>query len=678
MDEHTYERRLDGMPLDELCVNTIRTLAMDAVERAQSGHPGTPMALAPAAYVLWTRFLRHNPRNPHWFDRDRFILSNGHASMLLYALLHLSGYDVSLEDLKRFRQWDSRTPGHPEHELTPGVETTTGPLGQGIMNAVGMAVAEAHLAAVYNRAEHRLVDHRCFVFCSDGDLMEGASHEAASLAGHLGLGKLICLYDDNRISIDGSTEITYSEDVVQRFTAYGWQVQDLGDRANDLEAIEAAYARALEDAERPSLIVLRSHIAWGAPDLQDTPEAHGAPLGEDEVRETKAAYGWPEAAQFLVPQRAAEHVGRAVARGRELEQDWQARLAACREAHPEAARNFEAALRGDLPERWDADLPVFEPEATQVATRSASGKALEHFARRIPALIGGAADLASSTKAAIGEGGDFAKGRYAGRILRFGVREHLMCAACSGIALHGGLRPFASTFLIFTDYARPAIRLAALMKLPVIYVMSHDSIGLGEDGPTHQPIEHLVSLRAIPDLCLIRPADANEAVHAWRVALRRRTGPTILVLSRQKLPVFDREHYGSAEGLERGAYVFAREQNQDPSLILIASGSELQLAMAVQGRLRTEHGVEARVVSMPSWELFREQPAAWRDQVLPPEVKPRLAIEAGSSQGWCEWVGAEGEVVGIDRFGASAPGPTLFERYGFTPELLLQRALQLL
>lgn len=678
MDEHAYQHRLAGMPIDELCINTLRTLAMDAVQRANSGHPGTPMALAPAAYVLWTRFLRHNPRNPRWFDRDRFVLSNGHASMLLYGLLHLSGYDLSLDDLKQFRQWNSRTPGHPEYEVTPGVETTTGPLGQGLMNAVGMAMAEAHLAAVYNRPGHQLIDHRSFVFCSDGDLMEGASHEAASLAGHLGLGKLICLYDDNRISIDGATGITFSDDVAQRFAAYGWQVQDLGERANDLDALDRAYASALEDTERPSLIVLRTHIAWGAPDLQDTPEAHGAPLGEEQVRKTKQVYGWPEEAQFLVPERAALHMGEAVTRGRVLEQEWEARRAAYREAHAEAARALDSALAGELPEGWDAELPRFDGESAQVATRSASGKALEHFARRIPSLIGGAADLASSTKAEIADTEDFAKGRHGGRNIRFGVREHLMCAACSGMALHGGLRPFASTFFIFTDYARPAIRLAALMKLPVIYVMSHDSIGLGEDGPTHQPIEHLASLRAMPDLCVIRPADANETIHAWRAALRRREGPTMLVLSRQKLPVFDREHYGGADGLERGAYVFAREQDQTPALILIASGSELQLAMAVQGRLRTEQGVEARVVSMPSWELFRAQPQAYRDEVLPPAVTPRLAIEAGATQGWHEWVGDEGAVVGIDRFGASAPGATLFERYGLTVEPILERARQLI
>lgn len=677
MNDVAQQQALERMPVDTLCVTTLRTLAMDAVQRANSGHPGTPMALAPAAYVLWTQFLRHHPGAPQWFDRDRFILSNGHASMLLYGLLHLTGYDLSLEDLKAFRQWGSRTPGHPEHGLVPGVETTTGPLGQGLMNAVGMASAEAHLAAVYNRPEHTVVDHRCFVFCSDGDLMEGASHEAASLAGHLGLGKLICLYDDNRITIDGATDITYSEDVAGRFAAYGWQVIELGDRGNDLQAIAGAYEQAIADADRPSLIVLRTHIAWGAPTLQDTPEAHGAPLGAEEVRRTKQAYGWPEEAEFLVPERAREHMGRALARGAEREAAWQQRLAAYAEAHPELARQFQQALAGELPEGWDAGLPWYGPEAAHVATRTASGTALNAIAAKVPTLIGGAADLAASTKAELREAGDFARGEYAGRNLRFGVREHTMCAICSGIALHGGLRPFASSFFVFTDYARPAIRLAALMHLPVIYVMSHDSIGLGEDGPTHQPVEHLASLRAMPGMCVIRPGDANETVAAWQVAMQRRDGPTVLVLSRQNLPVFAREG-STGEDLARGGYIFAREPAETPALILIASGSELQLAMAAQGRLQTEHGIAARVVSLPSWELFRAQPQDYRDSVLPPAVRARLAVEAGATLGWGEWVGEAGAVLGIDRFGASAPAADVFREYGFTVENVVERARQLL
>ncbi len=668
---------LESAPIERVCVDTIRTLAMDAVEQAQSGHPGTPMALAPAAYALWQRVLRHNPRNPHWFDRDRFVLSAGHASMLLYAMLHLTGYDLSLEELRRFRQWQSRTPGHPEHGLTPGVETTTGPLGQGLMNAVGMAMAEAHLAATFNREGHPLIDHRTWVFCSDGDLMEGASHEAASLAGHLGLGKLNVLYDDNHISIDGHTELAFSEDVIRRFEGYNWHIQNLGERANDVDALAAAFQLAGNVVGRPSLIVVRSHIAEGAPNAHDTAAAHGAPLGADEVRAAKGAYGWPEAAQFLVPERVKEQMGRAVARGEEAERQWRQRLEAYRQAYPELAARFEQAVAGELPVGWDGDLPDYRGEQRQIATRSASGKALNAIGARVPWLVGGAADLASSTKAAVMDGGDFARKTPTGRNFHFGVREHVMCGASNGLALHGGVRPFASTFLIFTDYARPAIRLAAVMRLPVIYVMTHDSIGLGEDGPTHQPIEHLASLRAMPNLCVIRPGDAAETVAAWRLAMQRCDGPIMLVLTRQKLPVFDRERLAPAEGLARGGYVLAPEQ-ETPDLILIASGSELQLAVAAQGILQTEHGVDARVVSLPSWELFREQPQAYRDEVLPPTVKPRLAIEAAATLGWGEWVGCDGDVIGIDHFGASAPGKVLLEQFGFTVDNVVARARRLL
>lgn len=663
--------------LHQLSITTIRTLAMDAVEKARSGHPGTPMALAPLAYVLWRRFLRHNPRNPHWFDRDRFVLSAGHASMLQYAMLYLTGYDLSLDDIRRFRQWGSKTPGHPEHDHTPGVETTTGPLGQGIMNAVGMAMAEAHLAAVFNRAGHRIVDHYTYAFCSDGDIMEGASHEAASVAGHLGLGKLICVYDENHISIDGDTAITYSDDVKRRFEGYHWHVQHLGDKANDLEALTEALHKAKDVTDRPSLIVVRSHIAYGAPHLQDSSKAHGAPLGEEEVRLTKEHYGWPGDETFLVPDEVKAHMEEALDRGRQWEQEWQARFAAYRDAYPEPAGRFEAAMIDRFPAGWD-DIPAFEYSDSHMATRAASAKVIGALGEKIPWLVGGAADLASSTKAYMDGAGDMASNRYEGRNIRWGVREHVMCAASSGMALHGGVRPFASSFFIFTDYARPAIRLAALMGLPVIYVMSHDSIALGEDGPTHQPVEHLASFRAMPNMCVIRPADANEVVYAWRAALQRRDGPTMLVVTRQGVPVFDRAKTGAAAGVMRGAYVLSTEQGETPEVILIASGSEVHVALAAQGELATHHGVDARVVSMPSWELFREQSRHYRDEVLPPPVKARLAIEAGASQGWCEWVTDEGAVIGVDRFGASAPGGENMARYGFTVDNVVMRARQLL
>ncbi|WP_303907404.1 transketolase [Thiohalomonas denitrificans] len=676
MNDEAFGSTLEQDPVDKVSIATIRTLAMDAVEQANSGHPGTPMALAPAAYVLWQRLLKHNPANPRWFDRDRFVLSAGHASMLLYGLLHLTGYDLPLEEIRNFRQWGSRTPGHPEHGVTPGVETTTGPLGQGLMNAVGMAIAEAHLSAKFNRDGHTIVDHRTWVFASDGDLMEGASHEAASLAGHLGLGKLIVLYDDNHISIDGRTEIAYSDDVAGRFGGYHWHVQNLAERANDVEALHAAFQLADNVAGRPSLIIVRSHIAEGAPNARDTAAAHGSPLGEDEVRAAKNAYDWPETAHFLVPDRVKQHMGQARERGAEAERQWHLQLESLRREQPELAGHFERIRAGELPAGWDAGLPHFTGEQSQMATRSAAGKVLNACADQLPELLGGSADLASSTKAMLVAGGDFSAHSPQGRNIHWGVREHAMCGACSGMALHGGVRPFASTFLIFTDYARPAIRLAALMKQPVIYLMTHDSIGLGEDGPTHQPVEHLASLRAIPNLTLIRPADAGETTEAWRVAVERHDGPTLLVLTRQKLPVFDRRHLARAEGVSNGAYILSPEQDT-PDLILIASGSEVHLALSAQGHLRTENGIDARVVSMPSWELFRAQSSDYRDEVLPPEVRPRIAIEAGATQGWLEWVGCEGDVIGLDHFGASAPGPVLLEKFGFTAGHIVERARRL-
>ena len=669
---------LARMGIDELCINTIRTLAMDAVQQANSGHPGTPMALAPLAYVLWTRCMRYNPRNPHWFNRDRFVLSAGHASMLLYAMLHLTGYDLSLEEIKRFRQWGSKTPGHIERALEHGVETTTGPLGQGIMNSVGMAIAESHLAAIYNRAGHEIVDHYTYAICSDGDMMEGASHEAASIAGHLKLGKLIWIYDSNHISIEGDTTLAYSDDVTTRFEAYHWHVQNLGDHANDLERIASSIRAAQHETKRPSLIIVRSHIAYGAPHLHDTAKAHGTPLGEEEVRQTKQFYGWPADAQFLVPERAGIHMRQAIDRGMRMEQAWNERLAAYQVAYPALGSQLEAALRGDLPDGWDAQLPYFQPAEGPIATRSASEKILNSIARNVPWLIGGSADLAPSTNTLIKDGGDFERDQYAHRNLHWGVREHVMCAASSGMALHGGVRPYAATFLIFTDYARPSIRLAAMMGLPVIYVMTHDSIGLGEDGPTHQPIEHLASLRALPNLCVIRPADANETAYAWRVAMNRKSGPTLLALTRQALPILDREKITRADGVQRGAYILSRELGATPDIILIATGSEVHLALQAQSELAAQHRINARVVSMPSWELFREQPQDYRNDVLPPTVRIRLAIEAGSPQGWCEWVGDHGGVVGLDHFGASAPAKENFSHFGFAVENLIDQTRKLL
>jgi transketolase len=663
-------------PLDQLCINTIRTLSMDAVQKANSGHPGTPMALAPLAYVLWTRFLLYNPKNPNWFNRDRFVLSNGHASMLQYSMLFLTGYDLTLDDLRNFRQWGSKTPGHPEYGHTPGIETTTGPLGQGFMNAVGMAIAEAHLAAVFNGDNHEIIDHHTYVFCSDGDLMEGASHEAASLAGHLGLGKLICVYDDNHITIEGDTALAYSDDVAKRFEGYHWHVQNLGDSANDLEALSGALSNARKERGQPSLIILRSHIGYGAPNRQDTKEAHGEPLGEEEVRLTKRSYGWPEDEKFLVPEKVLEHMRSAIARGSKLEMEWNGKYAAWRKDFPELAGTLEAALSGGLPEGWDSDIPVFKTDDGSIATRAAGGKVLNAIANRVPWLLGGSGDLSPSTKTLIGSSRYIAWGRYGNRNLAWGIREHAMCACSSGMALHGGMRPFAATFFIFTDYARPAIRLAALMELPVIYVMTHDSIGLGEDGATHQPVEHLASFRAMPNICVIRPADANETAWAWRAAILRMQGPTILVLTRQGLPVFDRDKVAGAEGVLKGAYILSRETAARPDLILMATGSEVQLILEAQKKL-AEENISARVVSMPSWELFLDQPQEYRDEVLPPEITARLAVEAGAPLGWHEWVGDNGDIIGITRFGASAPAKEMFKHYGFTVENVVEKAKKL-
>ena len=659
--------------LDLLSINTIRMLAVDAVQRANSGHPGLPMGAAPMAYVLWTRFLRHNPNDPQWRNRDRFVLSAGHGSMLLYALLHLTGYDLPLDELKNFRQWGSKTPGHPENGLTSGVETTTGPLGQGFANGVGMAIAERFLAAHFNRPGFPVVDHYTYAIVSDGDLMEGISHEAASLAGHLGLGKLIYLYDDNQISIDGSTDLAFTEDVEKRFEAYGWHVQHVDD-GNDLDAVAAALDAARAETDRPSLIAVETVIGYGSPNKAGSEKAHGSPLGEDEVTLTKRNLGWPDDAFFLVPDAARNHLSAAAA-GAQQQAAWNGLLARYRAAHPDLAAQFDAWTSGALSEGWEEALPVFEAGG-KIATRAASGTVLGALVPALGNLIGGSADLTPSNKTRVAVQEDFQKDNPTGGYLRFGVREHGMAAVCNGIALHGGLRPYCGTFLIFSDYLRPSLRLSALMHQPVVYVFTHDSIGVGEDGPTHQAVEHYAALRAIPNMTFIRPADANETAEAWRAALNRATGPTALALTRQKLLTLDRSVFASAEGLQQGAYVLS-DSDGTPELILMASGSEVGLIVEAAEVLRGE-GVAVRVVSMPSWELFAAQPPSYRDAVLPPGVTKRLAVEAGVSLGWERYVGLEGRVLGLDRFGASAPGAVVFEKLGFTVENVLHHARALL
>ncbi len=660
--------------LDQLCVNTIRTLAMDAVQRANSGHPGMPMGMAPAAYALWTRFLRHNPKNPDWPDRDRFVLSAGHGSMLLYSLLHLTGYDLPLEELKNFRQWGSKTPGHPEYGHAPGVETTTGPLGQGFTNGVGMALAEKFLAATFNREGHPIVDHTIYAIVSDGDLMEGISHEAASLAGHLKLDNLVYLYDDNSISIDGPTELSFSEDVLERFAAYGWHTQRVED-GNDLEKIERAIRAAQQQGQRPALIAVKSHIGYGSPNKQDTAEAHGSPLGEDEIKLTKEKLGWPHEEPFHIPEEALEKFREAVARGEEVEAEWNERFVRYREAHPELAQRCEDALAGKLPEGWERALPGFNPGDKPLATRKASGAVLDAIAAKIPTLVGGSADLTPSNNTQAKGMTPFGPEDYAGRYVHFGVREHAMGGVLNGMSLHGGLLPYGGTFLIFSDYMRPSVRLAALMGRPVTYVYTHDSVGLGEDGPTHQPVEQLMGLRAIPNLVVLRPADGAETAAAWKVALERRDGPTALALTRQGLPHLphDEDVYAS---VARGGYVLADAPGGEPEIVLIGTGSEAQLALEAQKKLVSD-GVAARAVSLPSWELFEAQPASYRDAVLPPAAK-RVAVEAGVSLGWARYVGLNGAVIGLDRFGASAPGDVAMAELGFTVENVLAAAKQLL
>ena len=660
--------------LDTMCINTIRTLAMDAVQKANSGHPGAPMGLAAAAYVLWTQYLKHNPANPQWANRDRFVLSGGHASMLLYSLLHLTGYDVSLDDLKNFRQWGSKTPGHPEYRHTPGVETTTGPLGQGFANAVGMAMAERHLAARFNRPDAAIMDHDTYVMCGDGDLMEGLSAEAASLAGHLGLARLTVIYDDNGISIEGSTDIAFTEDVRQRFEAYHWYVQTVED-GNDLKAISTALDAARQEDQRPSLIMLKTQIAYGSPNKAGTADAHGAPLGEEEVCLTKKCLGCAET-KFCVPDGVLTRFRQALDKGRDAEAAWQGLMDAYRARHSEQAEILQRALDSRLVEDWDANVPDFKPSDGPVATRAASGIVLNSLAAKIDTLIGGSADLAPSNKTYINGAAEFQKNAYEGRNIRFGVREHAMAAVMSGMALHGGVKPYGGTFLVFADYMRPSIRLAALMGLPVIYVFTHDSIAVGEDGPTHQPVEHLASLRAIPGLTVIRPADATETAEAWRVAVSSTDHPVALALTRQKLAVLDREALPAAQSLTKGAYVLA-DPDGPPDIILMASGSEVHLVMAACQKL-ADKGIKARVVSMPSWELFEAMPASYREAVLPAEISARLAVEMGIPMGWERYVGAAGDIIGMDGFGASAPGPVVQEKFGFSVENVVHRALGVL
>jgi len=676
---------------DTLCINTIRMLAVDMVEKADSGHPGMPMGAAPMAYVLWTRHLRYSPKNPSWPDRDRFVLSAGHGSALLYSLLHLTGYDLSLEELKRFRQWGSLTPGHPEIRETPGVEVTTGPLGQGFANGVGMAIAERYLAARFNRPGFEVVNHHTYAICSDGDLMEGVASEAASLAGHLGLGKLIYFYDNNHISLAAETRIAYTEDAGRRFEAYGWQVLKVED-GNDLEAIDRAIHEARQESARPSLIVVTTHIGYGSPHMQDTFSAHGSPLGSKEVEATRKNLGWPLDPPFHRPPEVIEHFRRAVERGRRMEADWNAIMHEYDEHYPDLREKWGWAIRGELPPGWDENLPRFSPGHKPMATRSAGGETINAIAQKVFNLIGGSADLDPSTKTALegrgsfqppGSGDDSVQGaakgewNYAGANLAFGVREHAMGGILNGMAAHGGILPFGSTFLIFSDYLRPALRLAALSRLPVKYVFTHDSVALGEDGPTHQPVEHLASFRAMPNLTVIRPADAVEVVEAWKAAMRIGDGPVALIMTRQKLPILDRNGYASAAGLAHGAYVLADPPQGDPELILIASGSEVHPALEAWRKL-SDRGRRVRVVSMPSMELFEKQPEDYRNTVLPPAVAARVAIEAGATFGWDRYVGPRGEVIGIDRFGASAPGEVNMEKFGFTAENIIRRAEKLL
>ena len=679
------------MNLDELCINTIRMLSVDMVQHANSGHPGMPMGAAPMAYVLWTKFLKHNPRNPKWPDRDRFVLSAGHGSALLYSLLHLTGYDLSIEELKQFRQWGSKTPGHPEYGETPGVESTAGPLGQGFGMGVGMAIAERLLASKFNRPGFEIVNHYTYSIVSDGDLMEGVASETASLAGHLKLGKLIFLYDNNQISLAGETRLNFTEDVCKRFEAYDWHVQTVSD-GNDMEAVSKAITAAQNETTRPSLISIRTHIGYGSPHKQDTFEAHGSPLGQEEVIATKKNLGWPLEPSFYIPEEVRAHFRNFLERRVKLEGEWKKKLDSYGKDFPELRMEWDQWMNSALPAGWNKDLPLFSPDAKGIATRSAGGQIMNVLASRLPFLIGGSADLNPSTNTVLkgkgnfqcpGTGDEKVQGAvsgpwgYDGANIHFGVREHAMGSILNGLALHGGLIPFGSTFLIFSDYMRPSIRLAALMKLHVIYIFTHDSIGIGEDGPTHQPVEHLSSLRAIPGLTVIRPADANETAEAWKTAIDHREGPVAVILTRQNVPVIDRSKFNPSAGVRRGAYVLADTASHKPEIILIATGSEVHLALEVYEKLRTE-GQGVRLVNMPSWELFEKQPEDYRHEVFPPDSTTRISIEAGSTHGWHKYDGLVGEAIGIDHFGASAPGKILLKEFGFTSDHILSRTNDLL
>jgi transketolase len=677
--------------LDDLCINTIRILSADAVQTANSGHPGMPMGAAAMAYTLWTRFLKHNPADPHWFDRDRFILSAGHGSMLLYSLLHLTGYDLPLDELKRFRQWGSKTPGHPERGHTPGVELTTGPLGQGFSNGVGMAIAEAWLAARYNRPGHKIVDHFIYAICGDGDLMEGITQEAASIAGHLRLGKIVYLYDDNHISLAGGTALTFTEDVAARFEAYGWHTRDIPD-GNDIDDIAGAIEEARKEENRPSLLLCHTHIGYGSPKKQDSFEAHGNPLGEDELRAAKKALGWPTMEKFFLPPAAVDRFRQALPKGADAQSQWNAKFEAYKKAFPENAAEFESIAAGKLPPDWAAALPKWKPTDKPIATRAAGGQVLNALANKIPNIMGGSADLNPSTNTGLKGLGDFQPAEaggpgtqgavggewgYAGRNVAFGVREHAMGAAVNGMAAHGGILPFSATFLVFSDYMKPAIRLGSISRLKAFYVFTHDSIAVGEDGPTHEPVEQLAGLRAIPGLTVIRPADATETAEAWAFAVAHE-GPTLLALTRQALPHLDRARAPDpTAGVASGAYILSESAGGAPDVILIGTGSEVSLCVQAQERLQAQ-GVRARVVSMPSWNLFQAQSDAYRAIVLPPALTKRVAVEAASSQGWHRWAGDAGAIIAIDHYGASAPGETVMKNFGFTPENVVSTALKII
>ncbi|MDO8491504.1 MAG: transketolase [Dehalococcoidia bacterium] len=669
-------RTVSSRSLDQLCINTIRFLAVDAVEKANSGHPGTPMGAAPMAYVLWDRFLKHNPDNPKWPDRDRFVLSCGHACMLLYALLHLTGYDLTLDDIKSFRQWGSRTPGHLEYGATPGVEATTGPLGQGFGNAVGMAIAERSLAQHYNRPGYEVINHRTYTIVSDGDLQEGASSEAASLAGTLHLGKLIALYDDNEVSIEGRTSIAFSENVAQRFQAYGWHVLGPID-GMDTASVDGALRQAQAEKNRPTLIICRTVIGYGSPNKAGTAAAHGEPLGAEEVRLTRQNLGWPHDEPFTAPQEALDHFREAKERGSRYEREWLALREAYRKTYPTFSRQLDQDLSGDLPAEWDQGLhDLFKAQTKPIATREASGRVMNVIVNKVHSFIGGSADLAPSTKTNLKDYGNYGFDEYSGHNMHFGVREHAMGAIAGGMALHGGIIPYTGTFLIFYDYMRPPVRLAAMMRVRVIYIFTHDSVGLGEDGPTHQPIEHLIGLRAVPNLVDIRPADATETAEAWKIALERRDGPTALILTRQSVPVLDRSTLAPASGVRRGGYVLW-QASPSPDIILIGSGSEVHLALEAGRKLQGE-GVSARVVSLPSWALFDAQPREQQDEVLPPGIRKRISIEAAATHGWERYVGCDGVAIGVSRFGASAPGEVIYQKLGLTVQRVLEEAHRLL